>query len=439
MLGALLRRPTRRQAVSFLFGRKTNMIAETQTLAICRSDFPILSTPINGKPLVYLDSAATSQKPQVVLDAIQRYYTETNANVHRGLHTLADRATIAFEQSRARVAAFINAPDPACCIWTRNTTEGINLVAATWGRANLRPGDEILTTPMEHHSNFVPWQMIATATGARVRTIPLTEDGQLDLTTLGTLLTARTKIVALTQASNTLGTINPIAAIVRAAHAAGAVVLVDGAQSVPHMPVDVQALDCDFLAFSAHKMLGPTGIGVLYGKRALLDAMPVYMGGGSMIDTVALDGFTPAPLPQKFEAGTPNIADAVAFTAALDYLGTIGMDAVRAHEREITVYALERLGQIEGLQLYGPQDAAVRGGTISFTYRVGDWEVHPHDLSTILDAQGIAIRAGHHCCQPLHALLDVAATARASFYLYTTHEEIDALVAGLGHAREVFA
>ena len=375
----------------------------------------------------------------MVLDAIQRYYTEMNANVHRGLHTLADRATTAFEEARARVAAFINAPDPACCIWTRNTTEAINLVASTWGRTHLHPGDEILITPMEHHSNLVPWQMIAAETGARLRHIPLTEDGQLDLATLGTFVTERTKIVALTQASNTLGTINPIAAVIRAAHAVGAVVLVDGAQSVPHMPVDVRVLDCDFLAFSAHKMLGPTGIGVLYGKRALLEAMPVYMGGGSMINTVTLDTFTPAPLPQKFEAGTPNIADAIAFTAALDYLDAVGMEAVRAHEREITTYALEQLAQVEGMQIYGPRDVAARGGTIAFTYRVGDWEVHPHDLSTVLDKQGIAIRAGHHCCQPLHALLGVAATARASFYLYTTREEIDALASGLERAREVFA
>ncbi len=412
---------------------------DIQGVTALRRDFPILSTLINGKPLVYLDSAATSQKPQVVLDALERYYTEMNANVHRGLHTLADRATTAFEDARARVAAFINAPDPACCIWTRNTTEAINLVASTWGRANLRPGDEILITPMEHHSNLVPWQMIAVETGARLRHIPLTEDGQLDLACLDTLLTARTKIVALTQASNTLGTINPVGAVIHAAHAVGAIALVDGAQSVPHMPVDVQALDCDFLAFSAHKMLGPTGIGVLYGKRALLEAMPVYMGGGSMITTVTLDTFTPAPLPQKFEAGTPNIADAVAFTAALDYLDDVGMEAVRQHEREITAYALERLAQIEGIQIYGPRDVAVRGGTILFTYRVGDWEVHPHDLSTVLDAHGIAIRAGHHCCQPLHALLGVAATARASFYLYTTHAEIDAFVAGLARVREVFA
>jgi cysteine desulfurase / selenocysteine lyase len=415
------------------------MAVSAAPLADLRRDFPILSTCINGNPLVYLDSAATSQKPQVVLDAIQRYYTEMNANVHRGLHTLADRATTAFEEARARVAAFINAPDPACCIWTRNTTEAINLVAATWGRTHLHPGDEILITPMEHHSNLVPWQMVAAETGARLRHIPLTEDGQLDLATLGTFVTERTKIVAITQASNTLGTINPIAAVIRAAHAVGAVVLVDGAQSVPHMPVDVRVLDCDFLAFSAHKMLGPTGIGVLYGKRALLEAMPVYMGGGSMINTVTLDTFTPAPLPQKFEAGTPNIADAIAFTAALDYLDAVGMEAVRAHEREITTYALEQLAQVEGMQIYGPRDVAARGGTIAFTYRVGDWEVHPHDLSTVLDKQGIAIRAGHHCCQPLHALLGVAATARASFYLYTTREEIDALASGLERAREVFA
>jgi cysteine desulfurase/selenocysteine lyase len=414
------------------------MTISAAPLVDLRRDFPILATSIHGKPLVYLDSAATSQKPQSVLDALQRYYEETNANVHRGLHTLADRATTAFEEARARVAAFINAPDPACCIWTRNTTEAINLVAATWGRANLRPGDEILTTPMEHHSNLVPWQMIAAETGARLRYLPLTEDGQLDLTALGTFLTARTKLVALTQASNVLGTINPVAIITRAAHAVGVVVLVDGAQSVPHMPVDVQAMDCDFLAFSAHKMLGPTGIGVLYGKRALLEAMPPYMGGGSMIDTVTLEGFTPAPLPQKFEAGTPNIADAVAFTAALDYLDAIGMDAVRAHERGITAYALEQLSRVAGLQIYGPRDAAVHGGTIAFTLRVGAWEVHSHDVSTVLDTYGIAIRAGHHCCQPLHALLGVTATARASFSLYTTREEIDALVAGLECVREVF-
>jgi len=415
------------------------MTASVQSLAALRRDFPILATRVHDKLLVYLDSAATSQKPRVVLDAIDRYYTETNANVHRGLHTLADRATAAFEEARTRVATFINAPDPACCIWTRNTTEAINLVAATWGRVNLHPGDEILTTVMEHHSNLVPWQMIASATGARLRSIPLTDDGQLDLACLDTLLTARTKLVALTQASNTLGTINPIATITRAAHAVGAVVLVDGAQSVPHMPVDVQALDCDFLAFSAHKMLGPTGIGVLYGKRALLDAMPVYMGGGSMIDTVTFEGFTPAPLPRKFEAGTPNIADAVAFTAALDYLDAVGMQAVRAHERAITAYALDRLGQVEGITIYGPRDVAVRGGTIAFTLRVGGWEVHPHDLSTVLDAHGIAIRAGHHCCKPLHTLLGLTATARASFYLYTTRAEIDALAEGLARAREVFA
>lgn len=404
-----------------------------------RRDFPIFATRVHGKPLIYLDSAATSQKPQVVLDAIQKYYTEANANVHRGLHTLADRATVAFEDARTRVAAFINAPDPACCIWTRNTTEAINLEAATWGRANLHPGDEILTTVMEHHSNLVPWQMIAATTGSRVRTIPITEEGQLDLAGLDTLLTTRTKIVTLTHASNTLGTITPVETVIRAAHAVGAVVLVDGAQSVPHMPIDVQAMDCDFLAFSAHKMLGPTGIGVLYGKRDLLAAMPPYMGGGSMIDIVTLEGFTPAPLPQKFEAGTPNIADAVAFTTALDYLDAVGMDAIRDHERAVTAYGLERLRRVAGVQIYGPPDVDARGGTISFTYRVGDWEIHPHDLSTVLDEYGIAIRAGHHCCQPLHAHLGITATARASFYLYTTCEEIDALAEGLECAREVFA
>jgi cysteine desulfurase/selenocysteine lyase len=414
------------------------MALDTGNLAALRRDFPILATTINGRPLIYLDSAATSQKPQCVLDALQRYYAETNANVHRGLHTLADRATTAFEQARVRVAAFIHAPDPACCVWTRNTTEAINLVAATWGRAHLRPGDEILTTAMEHHSNLVPWQMLAYETGAILRHIPLMADGQLDLADFDILLTARTKIVTLAHASNVLGTINPIERIIRAAHAVGAVVLVDGAQSVPHMPVDVQTLDCDFLAFSGHKMLGPTGIGVLYGKRELLEAMPPYMGGGSMIDTVTASTFTVASLPQKFEAGTPNIADAVSFTAALDYLDAVGVDAVRAHERDITAYALARLGEIEGLSIYGPRDPDVRGGTIAFTFAVDGIDIHPHDLSTILDTDGIAIRAGHHCCQPLHAHLGVSATARASFYLYTTHDDIDAFITGLKRAREVF-
>lgn len=400
-----------------------------------RQQFPILQRQVHGKPLVYLDSAATSQKPLAVIDAMDRYYREYNANVHRGVHTLSEEATAAYEGARKRIARFINARSPRELIYTRNATEAINLVAATWGRANLTPNDAVLITEMEHHSNIVPWQILRDQIGFELRAVPVTDEGYLDMDAFDRLLDERVKLVAVTHMSNVLGTINPIAEMTAKAHAVGALVLVDGAQSVPHMPVDVQALDIDFLAFSAHKMAGPTGIGALWARRELLEAMPPYMGGGDMIAFVSLERSTWADLPHKFEAGTPAIAEAIGFGAAVDFLSELGMENVRAHEIEITEYALEALSEVPGLRLLGPRKAADKGGVAAFVLD----GVHPHDIASILDAEGVAVRAGHHCAQPLMQRYKVPATTRASFYVYTTREEIDRLVEALHVVRKVFA
>ncbi len=400
-----------------------------------RQQFPVLQRRVHGKPLVYLDSAATSQKPLAVIEAMDRYYREYNANVHRGVHTLSEEATAAYEGARKRIARFINARSPRELIYTRNATEAINLVAATWGRTNLTPNDAVLITEMEHHSNIVPWQLLRDQIGFELRVVPVTDDGYLDMEAFDRLLDERVKLVAVTHMSNVLGTINPIAELARKAHAVGALVLVDGAQSVPHMPVDVQALDIDFLAFSAHKMAGPTGIGALWARRDLLEAMPPYMGGGDMIALVTLERSTWADLPYKFEAGTPAIAEAVGFGAAVDFLSALGMENIRAHEIEITEYALEALSEVPGLRLLGPRKAADKGGVAAFVLD----GVHPHDIASILDAEGVAVRAGHHCAQPLMQRYNVPATTRASFYVYTTREEIDRLVEALHVVRKVFA
>jgi len=399
-----------------------------------RKDFPILSRPVHGKRLVYLDNAATTQKPQAMIDALVSYYSKYNANVHRGVHTLAEEATAAFESTRGKVARFIGSAGTHQIIFTRNTTESLNLVAASWGGKNIKAGDEILLTQMEHHSNLVPWIMLAERTGAKIRHIPITPDGHLDLSQLDTLLTPRTRLVSLVHVSNVLGTINPVAEIAERAHRSGALVVVDGAQSVPHMPVNVQDLGADLFAFSAHKMLGPTGVGVLWGRSDLLDEMDPYMGGGEMIREVRLDSVTWNELPWKFEAGTPNIADVVAFGAAIDYLTELGMDAVRRHEIELTSYALEQLRPLKHLTLYGPTAAAERAGVVTFN----DADIHPHDLATILDHHGVAVRAGHHCAQPLVRLLGTVATARASFYVYNDTDDVDQLVAALREARKYF-
>jgi cysteine desulfurase/selenocysteine lyase len=400
-----------------------------------RRDFPILERTVHGRPLVYLDNAATTQKPRSVIDALVHYYEHYNANIHRGLHTLAEEATAAYEASRQKAGRFINAAHPAEeIVFTRNTTESINLVANAWGRRYLQPGDEVLFSAMEHHSNLVPWQLIAIATGAKVRFIEIDDEGNLIWDDVLRKINERTKLVAITQMSNVLGTINPVREMAALAHRVGALILVDGAQSVPNMPVDVQELDCDFLAFSAHKMLGPTGVGVLYGKRHVLESMDPFLGGGEMIKRVTYEESTYADLPHKYEAGTPNIADVIAFGAAIDYLEALGMDAIRAHESEVTRYAMDALLAVDGVTLYGPRDASVRGGAVTFNY--GD--LHPHDLSQVLDQYGIAIRAGHHCAQPLMRRLDRVATARASFYLYNRKDEVDALIEGIRASDAIF-
>jgi cysteine desulfurase/selenocysteine lyase len=403
-------------------------------LSSIQRDFPILQVEAHpGVPLVYLDNAATSQKPVQVIEAMGDYYRGYNANVHRGIHRLSEDATEAYEKARERIANFINAPDPATVIFTRNTTEAINLVAQSWGRTNLKSGDEILLTEMEHHSNIVPWQLLAEEKGAKVRYIPFTDDGLLDLTNLSELLTERTKIFAFTAMSNVFGTINPTKELVAAAHKVGAITVVDAAQSVPHLPVDVPELDCDFLAFSGHKMCGPTGIGVLYGKRDLLEEMPPFLGGGDMIRRVTFEGALWNDLPWKFEAGTPSIAEGIGLGAAVDYLSSVGMDNIHAHEQFITDYALEALSEVDDMQFLGPP-VAHRGGVVSFNLK----GLHPHDISQILDQDGIAIRAGHHCAMPLHQRLSIPASARASFYLYTRPEDIDQLVNSLHRVRKVF-
>jgi len=395
--------------------------------------FPILSRTVHGRRLVYLDNAATTQKPDTVLAALARYYTTLNANVHRGVHTLAEEATAAFEFTRRRVARFVGAPDPRGVIMTRNATEALNLVARSWGE-RLSVGDEVLLTEMEHHSNLVPWIMLARQRGVALRHVPIDDNGRLNLRVFAQLLSPRTRIVAVTAMSNVLGTINPVAEMAEAARRVGAVVVVDGAQAVPHLQVDFAALGCDFLAFSAHKMYGPTGLGFLVGRPELLEMMQPLYGGGEMIREVRLDYASWNDIPYKFEAGTPNIADAVAFTAALDLLEELGMDAVRRHEVELTGYALERLASLGGLEIHGPRDASERGGLVSFA----DPQIHPHDLATILDTHGVAVRAGHHCAQPLMRRLGVPATARASFAIYNHRDDVDALVEGLRHARAYF-
>jgi cysteine desulfurase / selenocysteine lyase len=399
-----------------------------------RREFPILLEKIHGRDLVYLDNAASTQKPMAVLEAMDQYHRHQNANVHRGIHELSNRATEAYEQARTRVAGFLGIDDPAELIWTRGTTESLNLVASGWGTANLRAGDEIVLSVMEHHSNLVPWQMLAARTGARLRFIGLDEEQRLELSNLDELIGERTRLVSITHVSNALGTINPVREIARRAKAVGAVMVVDGAQSAPHLPLDVKELECDFFAFSGHKMCGPTGIGGLWGRRALLEQMPPVQGGGDMIDTVELERSTYAKLPQRFEAGTPHIAGAVGLGAAVEFLGSVGRQEILDHERALLAHAMERLATVPDLKMYGPRSLEQRSGVISFTLA----DIHPHDLATILDSQGIAIRAGHHCTQPLMRHLQLSATARASFYLYNTLDEVDRLVEGLLHARSLF-
>lgn len=399
-----------------------------------RDDFPILQQTVHdNRPLVFLDNAASTQRPRQVIEVLRRVYERDYANVHRGIHTLSERSTEQYEEAREKVQAFIGAERPLEVVFTSGSTAGINLVARSWGDANVRAGDEILVTIMEHHSNLVPWQQLAERTGATLRHIPISDDGQLVLESLDTLLTKRTKILAVASVSNVLGTINPVAEIVRRGHAVGAVVLVDAAQSVPHMRTDVREWGADFVAFSGHKMLGPTGIGVLYGREALLDAMPPFLGGGSMINRVWPDRFTPAELPAKFEAGTPPIAPAIALGAAIEYLSLIGLEAVQRHEHELTRYAYERLQAIDGLVILGPTPER-RAGMISFTLP----QPHAHDVAQLLDQQGIAVRAGHHCTWPLHDRLGIAASTRASFYLYNTPEEVDLLATTVAQIRERF-
>jgi cysteine desulfurase/selenocysteine lyase len=397
-----------------------------------RNDFPILSQMVYGKKLVYIDNAASAQKPRAVIDAISRTYETEYANVHRGVHYLSQRATDAMEGAREKIRAFINAADTCEIIFVRGATEGINLVASSWGGKNLREGDEIIISEMEHHSNIVPWQMVCERTGAILKVVPVDDDGGIVMDAYEALFTERTRIVAITHISNALGTITPIKKIIDIAHEHDVPVLVDGCQAAPHMAVDVQALDADFYVFSGHKIYGPSGIGVLYGKKALLDAMPPYQGGGEMIDTVTFEKSTWADLPFKFEAGTPHIAGAIAMGAAVDYITGLGFDAIARHEDALLKYATERLGAINNLRIIGttPEKAAI----VSFVLD----DVHPHDIGTILDRQGIAVRTGHHCAQPVMERFDVAATVRASFAFYNTTEEIDTLVKGLAQVREIF-
>jgi cysteine desulfurase/selenocysteine lyase len=398
-----------------------------------REEFPILRQKVRGgKPLVYLDNAATSQKPQVVIDSLMRFYAEDNASVHRGVHALSERATRAYEEARRSVQRFVNAAESREIIFVRGCTEAINLVAQTFGRQSLTEGDEIILSEMEHHSNILPWQMICEEKGARIRVIPINGRGELDMEAYARMLHGRVKLVSITHVSNVLGTINPVREMIAEAHRHGVPALVDGAQAVPHMPVDVQELDCDFYAFSGHKMFGPTGIGALYGKAALLDAMPPYQGGGSMISLVTFERSTYAPIPQKFEAGTPNAADAIGLHATIDYLENIGMEAIAEYEHELLEYATHALETVQGVRLIGT--AREKASVISFEME----GVHPHDIGTILDQEGVAVRVGHHCCQPLMNRLGVPATVRASFAIYNTREEVDRLVDSLARVREVF-
>ncbi len=401
---------------------------------LVKQDFPVLRQSINGHPLIYLDNAATTQKPVAVIKRLQTYYESDNANVHRGLHTLAERATDAFEATRDKIRSFINAGKREEIIYTRGATEAINLVAYTYGRQNVGPGDRIVITRMEHHANLIPWLELARQNKAELVYIPINSEGYLDLSEIDTIINNRTKIVALTHMSNVLGTINDVEEITALAHKKKAVCLIDGAQAVPHMPVDVQSLGADFYVFSAHKMLGPTGLGVLYGREELLQAMPPFNFGGEMISEVRFDKVTWNVLPWKFEAGTPAIAEAVAFAPALDYLENLGMENIRRHEIELTAYALSRLSELKHLTIYGPQNPEHRGGAIAFS----DDKIHPHDMATFLDTQGIAVRAGHHCAQPLTRLLGVNSTTRASFYIYNNTNDIDTLHEALLAARRYF-
>ncbi len=397
-----------------------------------RQDFPILQERVHGKPLVYLDNAATAQKPQAVIDTMVRSLAEENANIHRGVHALSERATKSFEDARTKVKRFINAADAHEIVFVRGTTEAINLVAQTFGRTRLKAGDEVLISGLEHHSNIVPWQLLAEQIGIRLTVIPITDAGELRLDRYETLLTTRTKLVSLVHVSNSLGTINPVQEMIATAHARGIPVLLDGAQAVPHLKVDVQALDCDFYAFSGHKMFGPTGIGVLYGKRALLDSMPPYQGGGDMISSVTFEKSEYNIVPYKFEAGTPNITGAVGLGAAIDYLDGLDWPAVQAYEHELLAYGTEQLSRLTGVRILGT--AASKASVLSFVME----HVHPHDIGTILDQEGVAIRTGHHCTQPLMERLGVPATARASLAFYNTRDEIDTLVAALGKVQEIF-
>lgn len=416
------------------------MTPNTQTLPYdveaIRLDFPILHQEHHtGVPLIYLDNAASSQKPRQVIEALDDYYRRYNANVHRGIHKLSEAATEAYEGARLKVRKFINAASKREIIFTRGTTESINLVAQTWGRTNLKTGDTVISTVMEHHSNIVPWQILAAEKGFKIRYIPVLPNGTLDMDAFAELLrTEPVKLVTVMHVSNVLGTVNPVESIIQQAHAVGALVLIDGAQSVPHMPIDVQALDADFFVFSGHKMIGPTGIGILYGKRALLEAMPPWMGGGDMISSVKLEGSTWNDLPYKFEAGTPAIAEAIGLGHAIDYLTGLGMDKIHAHEQAITDYALERLTEVPEINVFGP-DSSKKGAVAAFQFA----DIHAHDVAQILDTNGIAVRAGHHCAMPLHEHLKISATARASFYLYNTFAEVDALIEGLYKAKKAFS
>ncbi|WP_436773756.1 cysteine desulfurase [Yinghuangia sp. YIM S09857] len=411
-------------------------LLDTETI---RKDFPVLSRVLHGdKPLVYLDNAATSQKPKQVLDALNAYYELHNANVHRGVHVLAEEATALYEGARDKVAAFVNAPSRDEVVFTKNSSEALNLVAnmLTWADEPFRvgPGAEVVITEMEHHSNIVPWQLLCQRTGATLKWFGLTDDGRLDLSDIERVITENTKVVSVVHTSNILGTVNPLDAIVRRAHDVGALVVVDASQAAPHVPLDVQALEADFVAFTGHKMLAPTGIGVLWGRLGLLEELPPFLGGGEMIETVTMSASTYAPAPHKFEAGTPPIAQAVGLGAAIDYLNALGMENIAAHEHALTSYAIDALTAVEGLEIIGPRTAEMRGAAISFQF--GD--LHPHDVGQVLDEQGIAVRVGHHCARPVCLRYGVPATTRASFYLYSTPAEVDALVAGLEHVRRFF-
>ncbi|MDL1896795.1 cysteine desulfurase [Anaerolineae bacterium CFX7] len=405
----------------------------TLNVSLLRQDFPILQQTVHGKPLIYLDSAATSQKPEAVLRALDTYYRTTNANIHRGVYQLAEQATEEYERARKKVQKFINAKSWREIVWTRNATEALNLIAYTWGRQNIRAGDELVISMLEHHSNIVPWQLLAQAQGATLKHIPADAQGQLALDQLDQIITPKTKLVAVTMMSNVTGAITPLDPIMARARAVGAVTVIDAAQSAPHMPLDVQKLDCDFLAFSGHKMLGPF-VGVLYGKKALLEAMPPFLGGGDMIRQVRLYDSSWNDLPYKFEAGTPAIAEAIGLGAAVDYLNALGMENVRAHEMELTAYCLAKLAEVPKLRVLGPTNVAERGGLAAFEMQ----NIHPHDIAGMLDRDAICIRAGHHCAQPLHDFYDLSATARASFYVYNTPAEIDQLVVALRKVSQTF-